>query len=145
MAQITFCYAGDGRTVCGSSSHWLVYGACLTLLIFISRQVELEQVTTQIEVPLLIFFISLFIVIGGVNVSVMWWALAMGGNDSHIGSTANIYIVTISERLASETGRPELAITPGMWFKKGTPIILVTLLICSLFIYFGYDFLYINH
>ncbi len=188
---------------------WLVAGACLTLLIFISRQVELEQVTTQIEVPLLIFFISLFIVIGGVeksgllhlvgenfkpiiiehpvmaallllwvaailsalidnipftaamipvlaglqgdgvNVSVMWWALAMGvgmgGNGSHIGSTANVYIVTISERLARETGRPELAITPGMWFKKGTPIMLVTLVICSLFIWFGYDFLYISN
>jgi len=187
---------------------WLVAGACLTLLVFISRTVEMEQVTMAIETPLLIFFISLFIVIGGVeqsglleiageifrplvveqplkaalillwvaailsalidnipftaamipvlaglqqqgvNVSVMWWALAMGvgmgGNGSHIGSTANVYIVTISERLARETGRPELAITPGLWFRKGTPAMLITLALCSLFIWLGYDFLYVE-
>jgi len=188
---------------------WLVAGACLTLLVFISRTVEMEQVTMDIETPLLIFFISLFIVIGGVeqsgllaiagevfrpmvvehplkaalallwvaailsalidnipftaamipvlaglqqqgiNVSVMWWALAMGvgmgGNGSHIGSTANVYIVTISERLARETGRPELAITPGLWFRKGTPAMLITLTLCSVFIWFGYDFLYVEN
>ena len=187
---------------------WLVAAACLTLLVFISRQVEMERVTAHIETPLLIFFISLFIVIGGVeksgllevvgetfkpiivehplmaallllwvaailsalidnipftaamipvlaglqnegvNVSVMWWALAMGvgmgGNGSHIGSTANVYIVTISERLARETGKPELAITPGMWFKKGTPAMLITLMLCTLFLWLGYDYLYIS-
>lgn len=186
---------------------WLVAGACLTLLLFLSRRVELESVTRHLETPLLMFFISLFIVIGGVehsgllhvigqtfkplivehplqaallllwiaavlsalidnipftaamipvlaglqaegvNVSVMWWALAMGvgmgGNGSHIGSTANVYIVTISERLARERNDPALAITPGMWFRKGTPVMLITLVLCSLFIYFGYDFLYV--
>lgn len=187
---------------------WLVSAACLTLLVFMSRRVELEAVTQSVETPLLIFFISLFIVIGGVeqsglleevgnlfkpiiqqhplmaailllwvaailsalidnipftaamipvlaglqhegvNVSVMWWALAMGvgmgGNGSHIGSTANVYIVTISERLARQTGNPELAITPGLWFRKGTPAMLITLIICSLFIVVGYDYLYIE-
>ncbi len=187
---------------------WLVSAACLTLLVFMSRRVELEAATEHVEVPLLIFFISLFIVIGGVeksgllaivgeqfkpmilanpmmaalillwaaailsalidnipftaamipvlaglqaegvNVSVMWWALAMGvgmgGNGSHIGSTANVYIVTISERLARKTGNPEYAITPSLWFKKGTPAMIVTLLLCSLFIWFGYDFLYVK-
>ena len=59
----------------------------------------------------------------GVNVSVIWWALAMGvgmgGNNSHIGSTANVCIVTISERLAKETGNPALAITSSLWIRKG--------------------------
>lgn len=187
---------------------WLVAAACLTLLVFMSRRVDMEVETQHIETPLLIFFISLFIVIGGVehsglleqvgavfkpviieqpllaalillwvaailsalidnipftaamipvllglqnegvNVSVMWWALAMGvgmgGNGSHIGSTANVYIVTISERLARETGRPELAISPGLWIRKGTPAMCVTLVLCSIFIYFGYDFLYVD-
>jgi len=40
----------------------------------------------------------------GINVTPLWWALAvgvgMGGNGTHIGSTANVYIVTISERPA---------------------------------------------
>jgi Na+/H+ antiporter NhaD/arsenite permease-like protein len=161
----------------------------------------------QIETPLLIFFISLFIVVGGVeqsgllevvgesfreiiverprlaalellwaaavlsalidnipftaamipvlaglqhegvNVSVLWWALAMGvgmgGNGSHIGSTANVYIVTLSERLARETGNSNMAITPLMWLRKGTPAMLVTLILCSLFIWFGYDYLFV--
>ena len=187
---------------------WLVSAACLTLLVFLSRKVELEAVTQHLETPLLIFFISLFIVIGGVehsgllrvfgemfkpiimeqplfaallllwvaailsalidnipftaamipvlaglqnegvNVSVMWWALAMGvgmgGNGSHIGSTANVYIVTISERLARETGNRDLAITPGLWIRKGTPAMLITLALCSLFIWMGYDFLHVN-
>lgn len=186
---------------------WMVAGTALTLLIFSCRQLELEDVTNHIETPLLIFFISLFIVIGGVeqtglleligeefkpliledplvaalallwiaailsalidnipftaamipvlaglqtqgiNVSVLWWALAMGvgmgGNGSHIGSTANVYIVTISERLARQTGNPAYAITPGLWLRKGLPAMLVTLVLCSLFIWLGYDFLYV--
>jgi len=187
---------------------WMVAAAGLTLLLFIGHTVELESVTHYLEVPLLIFFIALFILVGGVeksgflgeissafaplindnplvaalallwaaalfsalidnipftaamipvlaqmqaqgiNVSVMWWALAMGvgmgGNGSHIGSTANVYIVTISERLARETGNPALAITPGLWLRKGTPAMLITLALCSLFIVFGYDFLYVE-
>ncbi len=186
---------------------WLVAAASLTLLVFMSRTIELEAVTMQIETPLLIFFISLFIVVGGVeqsgllevvgesfreiiverprlaalellwaaavlsalidnipftaamipvlaglqhegvNVSVLWWALAMGvgmgGNGSHIGSTANVYIVTLSERLARETGNSNMAITPLMWLRKGTPAMLVTLILCSLFIWFGYDYLFV--
>ena len=186
---------------------WLVAAACLTLLVFMSRTIELEAVTMHLETPLLIFFISLFVVIGGVehsgllevigdqfrdviaehpkraalqllwvaaifsalidnipftaamipvlsglqqdgiNVSVLWWALAMGvgmgGNGSHIGSTANVYIVTVSERLARQTGKPELAITPMLWIRKGTPVMLVTLIVCSLFIWFGYDYLFV--
>jgi len=186
---------------------WLVSAAALTLLVFMSRRVELEPITKHVETPLLIFFISLFILIGGVeksgllevigetfkpiilshpliapiillwaaailsalidnipftaamipvlaglqtqgvNVSVMWWALAigvgMGGNGTHIGSTANVYIVTISERLAREKNDPSLAITPGLWFRKGTPAMIVTLILSSFFIWFGYDFLYV--
>jgi Na+/H+ antiporter NhaD/arsenite permease-like protein len=188
---------------------WMVAAACLTMLVFMSRRIDLDHVTSHLETPLLMFFISLFIVIGGVeqsgllhlvgeqfepliiehplaaalvvlwvsailsalidnipftaamipvllglqnngvNVSVMWWALAMGvgmgGNGSHIGSTANVYIVTVSERLAKETGRPELAITPGLWVRKGTPAMLITLTICSLFIWLGYDYLHVDN
>ena len=187
---------------------WLVAALALTILVFLSRKVDLDHVTSELETPLLMFFISLFILIGGVeksgllaligeqfkpvilehplgaailllwvaailsalidnipftaamipvllglqnegvNVSVMWWALAMGvgmgGNGSHIGSTANVYIVTISERLAKRSGDPALAITPGLWFRKGTPAMLLTLLVCTLFIWLGYDYLYVD-
>ena len=187
---------------------WMVAAACLTLLLFVSRHAELEPAASQIESSLLMFFISLFIVIGGVehsgllavvgdafrplidssplmaalalmwaaaifsalidnipftaamipvlsglqakgvDVSVLWWALALGvglgGNATHIGATANVYMVTISERLARESDDPGLAITPGIWARKGLPASFVTLLIASLVIWLGYDWLRVD-
>ena len=174
---------------------WMVAASGLTLLLFIARHVEVDHAMEDVEIPLLIFFISLFIVVGGVehsrfleyigqfilpfiesdlmtativlmwsaailsamidnipftaamipillgleqqgiNVTPLWWALAigvgMGGNGTHIGSTANVYIVTLSERLAKEKGDSSLAITPWVWVKTGTPAMLVTLVVSS--------------
>ena len=176
----------------------------LTLLLFIAPRVQMDHAMADVEIPLLIFFISLFILVGGVeqsgflsyighfiipfiqrdlltatlvllwlaaalsatidkipltaamipillgmeqqgiNVTPLWWALAvgvgMGGNGTHIGSTANVYIVTISERLAKRENDHSLAITPGLWFRKGTPAMLVTLVLSSLVFYFFFDF-----
>jgi len=183
---------------------WMVSATGLTLLLFIARKVEMDHAMEDVEIPLLIFFISLFILVGGVehsqflqyvgqfiipyvendlltatlvlmwvaailsaaidnipftaamipillgmqqqgiNIAPLWWALAvgvgMGGNGTHIGSTANVYIVTISERLAKRENDPSLAITPGLWFSKGTPAMLVTLVVSSLVFYFFFDF-----
>jgi Na+/H+ antiporter NhaD/arsenite permease-like protein len=183
---------------------WMVSASGLTLLVFIARKVEMDHAMEDVEIPLLIFFISLFIVVGGVNhshfleyiaqfiipyvkedlfvatlvlmwvaaimsalidnipftaamipillgmeaqgihVAPLWWALAvgvgMGGNGTHIGSTANVYIVTISERLAKRENDPSLAITPWIWIRYGTPAMLVTLTICTVVFYFYFDF-----
>jgi len=183
---------------------WMVSAAGLTLLVFIARHVEMDHAMEDVEIPLLIFFISLFIVVGGVEhsgflqylgqfiipfvqkdllvatlvlmwvaaimsaaidnipftaamipillsmesqgiqVSPLWWALAvgvgMGGNGTHIGSTANVYIVTISERLAKNENDPSLAITPWVWFRYGLPAMLTTLIVASLIFYFFFDF-----
>jgi Na+/H+ antiporter NhaD/arsenite permease-like protein len=64
----------------------------------------------------------------------------MGGNGTHIGSTANVFIVTISERLAKDTGDPSLAITPYKWFRYGLPVMITTLVICTIFMYLFWDF-----
>jgi len=75
----------------------------------------------------------------GINATPLWWALAigvgMGGNGTHLGSTANVFIVTLSERLAKRENNPSLAITPWVWFKKGTPAMIATLVAsnCSIF------------
>jgi Na+/H+ antiporter NhaD/arsenite permease-like protein len=183
---------------------WMVSAFGLTLLVFIARHVEMDHAMEDVEIPLLIFFISLFIVVGGVehsgflqwvgqfilpfvqedllvativlmwvaavlsaaidnipftaamipillgmeaqgiHVAPLWWALAagvgMGGNGTHIGSTANVYIVTISERLAKNENNPSLAITPWMWFRYGSPAMLVTLIVCTVVFYFFFDF-----
>ncbi len=183
---------------------WMVSAAGLTLLLFIARHVEMDHAMEEVEIPLLIFFISLFIVVGGVehsgflrylgqfiipyvkedlltatlvllwvaaflsaaidnipftaamipillgmeaqgiHITPLWWALAagvgMGGNGTHIGSTANVYIVTISERLAKRENNPSLAITPWIWFRYGTPAMIATLIVSSLVFYFFFDF-----
>lgn len=182
---------------------WFVSAMGMTALVFASRHVIMDQTFEHVEIALLVFFISLFMVIGGVenskflmylgqfitpfvqedlmiasvvlmwvgailsamidnipftaamipiilsmdaqgiNVSPLWWALAMGvgmgGNGTHIGSTANVFIVTISERLAREENDPSLAITPWVWFKKGTPVMLLTLLSCTIIMVVFFD------
>ena len=59
----------------------------------------------------------------GINVSPLWWALALGvgfgGNGTPIGSTANIVTVSVSER----TNTP---ITFKIWIKSGSQVMLAT-------------------
>jgi Na+/H+ antiporter NhaD/arsenite permease-like protein len=174
---------------------WFVAAIGLTALVFIAHHIELDESFSKAELSLLMFFISLFILVGGVeesqfleyigqyifpfvqadlmtaciilmwgsavfsaaidnipftaamipiimgmetqgiNVTPLWWALAvgvgMGGNGTHLGSTANVFIVTISERLAIETGDKSYRITPGLWFRKGTPVMILTLIVST--------------
>nr|WP_305910266.1 SLC13 family permease [Methylomarinum sp. Ch1-1]MDP4522032.1 SLC13 family permease [Methylomarinum sp. Ch1-1] len=183
---------------------WMVAATGLTVLIFFANDVDLDESFESLEMTLLIFFISLFILVGGVEhshfleylgsfikpfvekdllmasivlmwvaailsalidnipftaamvpiilsmeaqgitVAPLWWSLAigvgMGGNGTHLGSTANVFIVTLSERLAKDTGNPELAITPGLWIKKGTPAMIMTLLMSTLILWMFFDF-----
>jgi len=183
---------------------WMVAATGLALLLFIARHVEMDHAMEDVEIPLLMFFISLFIVVGGVEksgflrnlgqyivpfvqrdlllatlvllwvsailsalidnipftaamvpillgieaqgiqITPLWWALAvgvgMGGNGTHIGATANVYIVTISERLAKKENDPALAITPWVWFRYGTPVMLACLFASSVLFYCFFEF-----
>ena len=183
---------------------WFVAALGMTALIFVSRRVIMDHAMEHVEITLLIFFLGLFMVIGGVehsqflvyvgqfitpfverdlftaviilmwvgailsaaidnipftaamipiilgmetqgiNVAPLWWGLSMGvglgGNGTHIGSTANVFIVTISERLAREENDPSLAITPLMWFKKGSPVMLLTLVVATIVFWLFFDF-----
>lgn len=183
---------------------WFVTALGLTALAFIGRDIDMEEAFAHTELALLMFFISLFIIVGGVehsqflefigqfiipyvesdlltatimlmwvsavlsaaidnipftaamipiilgmeaqgiNVTPLWWGLAagvgMGGNGTHLGSTANVFIVTISEKMAKDAGDPSLAITPGLWFRKGLPVMLITLTSCTIIMYFFFDF-----
>ncbi len=183
---------------------WFVTAIGLTLLAFIGKDIDLEEAFAHTELALLMFFISLFIIVGGVehsqfleyigqfiipyvqqdlltatlllmwvsavlsaaidnipftaamipilgametqgiNITPLLWGLAagvgMGGNGTHIGSTANVFIVTISEKMAKDAGDPSLAITPGLWMKKGLPVMLATLITCSVIMWMFFDF-----
>ncbi len=183
---------------------WFVAVLGMTGLVFVSRKLVMDHALEHVEVTLLIFFLGLFMIVGGVehsqflqwigslitpfvvsdlllativlmwvgaflsaaidnipftaamipiilgmelqgiNVAPLWWGLAMGvglgGNGTHIGSTANVFIVTISERLARQENDPSLAITPGMWFRKGSPVMLATLVVSTFVFWVFFDF-----
>ena len=183
---------------------WFVAVLGMTGLVFVSRKLLMDRALEHVEFTLLIFFLGLFMIVGGVehsqflmwigsfitpfvesdllmatiilmwigavlsaaidnipftaamipiilgmeqqgiNVAPLWWGLAMGvglgGNGTHIGSTANVFIVTISERLARQENDPSLAITPLLWFKKGLPVMLVTLVISTFVFWLFFDF-----
>ena len=183
---------------------WFVTALGLTALAFIGKDIDMEEAFAHTELALLMFFISLFIIVGGVehsqfleylgtfiipfveedlltatlillwvaaflsaaidnipftaamipiiaametqgiNVTPLFWGLAagvgMGGNGTHIGSTANVFIVTISEKMAKDAGDPSLAITPGLWARKGLPVMLVTLVTCTIIMWLFWDF-----
>lgn len=194
---------------------WMVAGTGLILLTILAKEIEFEDVMKNMthEIPLLMFFVALFMLVGGVegskfleylgqyivpfiidpesgeviqenfmmtcivlmwvaaimsaaidnipftaamipiiasleavgvNIAALCWCLAigvgMGGNGTHIGSTANVYIVTVSEKLAKTTGNPDMAITPLKWAKKGLPVMLLTLVICTIIMYVFFDY-----
>ena len=68
----------------------------------------------------------------GVDVYPLWWALAigvaLGGNGTHIGATANIVVVAQAER----SGLPGARITPLQWLKIGLPVMISGLVVASL-------------
>lgn len=182
---------------------WFIAAIGMAALVSVSRHVVIDKVFEDVEVTLLIFFISLFMVVGGVgksglliylghfitpfaehnllvativlmwgvailsafidnilitaamipimlqlqsqgiNVTPLWWALAigvgMGGNGTYIGSTANVFIVSLSERLSRQQNDSNLAITPGIWFRKGTPAMILTLIVSSIIMAVFFD------
>ncbi len=194
---------------------WMVAGTGLILLTILAKEIEFEDVMKNMthEIPLLMFFVALFMIVGGVegskfleylgqfivpflidpvtgeviqenfmmtcivlmwvaaimsaaidnipftaamipiiasletvgvNIAALCWCLAigvgMGGNGTHIGSTANVYIVTVSEKLAKTTGNPDMAITPLKWAQKGLPVMILTLMICTIIMYVFFDY-----
>lgn len=75
-----------------------------------------------------------------VNVTPLWWALAIGvaigGNGSHIGATANVIAVAESEK----TGLPQARISPATWLKVGIPTMLIGLIAASLTFALGFAY-----
>ena len=73
----------------------------------------------------------------GMDVGPLWWALAFGagfgGNGSIIGSTANIVVVTLSEK----TRTP---ITSKTWTRRGLPVMLATCSVASILYTLFYNF-----
>lgn len=76
----------------------------------------------------------------GVNITPLWWALAigvgLGGNGTHVGATANIIVVAESEK----SGLEETRITPLKWLRVGLPAMFASLVLASLAFVFFFEF-----
>jgi Na+/H+ antiporter NhaD/arsenite permease-like protein len=92
------------------------------------------------NIPITIALIPVFaeLDVAGINVQPLWWALAFGagfgGNGTIIGSTANVFIVSLSER----TKNP---ITSKLWSKRGLPVMVVTCIVGSILFVLAYPYL----
>jgi len=79
------------------------------------------------NIPITIALIPVILSLGqeGINTTPLWWALAfgagLGGNGTIIGSTANVVVVSLSER----TRHP---IDSKSWNKRGLPVMFISLL-----------------
>jgi Na+/H+ antiporter NhaD/arsenite permease-like protein len=67
------------------------------------------------------------------NTSLLWWALAIGvgigGNLTYIGSSAGVVTVSITKKFGHEVSNKE-------WFKFGVPVGIISLIVCSIFLFF---------
>jgi Na+/H+ antiporter NhaD/arsenite permease-like protein len=112
----------------------------ITALIFMWVAALLSAAVDNIPFTITMIPIITHLETQGVDVMPLWWALAMGvglgGNGTHIGSTANVICVAEAER----SGVPEYRITPLLWMKKGTPVMLVTLIVSSVLLTLFFDY-----
>jgi Na+/H+ antiporter NhaD/arsenite permease-like protein len=65
----------------------------------------------------------------GLDITPLWWALALGagfgGNATPIGSTANMVVVSLSEKTKSP-------ITTRIWLRSGVPIMITTCTVATI-------------
>ena len=92
------------------------------------------------NIPFTIVMIPIIQSLGaqGVDITPLWWALALGagfgGNGTPIGSTANVIAVKLSER----TRNP---ITTQLWLRTGLPVMIVTCIVATLLYALTFSFM----
>lgn len=109
--------------------------ACV-LLIWISA--ILSSIIDNIPFTMVMIPIILKLGASGVNITPLWWALAIGagfgGNGTPIGSTAGVIVMSISEK----TDNP---INLKVWLKSGLPIMLISCLIATVIFVLVFKFM----
>jgi Na+/H+ antiporter NhaD/arsenite permease-like protein len=92
------------------------------------------------NIPITIALIPVFVELeqSGINVTPLWWALAFGagfgGNGTIIGSTANVFVASLSERT-------KYPITSKLWNKRGLPVMIATCFVGSILFVLFYSYL----
>ena len=83
------------------------------------------------NIPFTIAMIPIIQALGrpGLDITPLWWALALGagfgGNATPIGSTANMVVVSLSEKTKSP-------ITTRIWLRSGVPIMIATCVVATI-------------
>jgi Na+/H+ antiporter NhaD/arsenite permease-like protein len=107
-----------------SSVNPIVFGVAIIWAVAI-----LSAVVDNIPITIALIPIIQGLGASGMEIAPLWWALAFGagfgGNGTIIGSTANIIVVTLSEK----TRTP---ITAALWMKRGLPVMIVACTIASI-------------
>lgn len=92
------------------------------------------------NIPFTIVMIPIIQSLGaqGVDITPLWWALALGagfgGNGTPIGSTANVIVVKLSERTRSP-------ITMQLWLRFGLPVMIVTCIVATVLYALTFSFM----
>jgi Na+/H+ antiporter NhaD/arsenite permease-like protein len=107
-------------------------------LIVMWAMVVLSALIDNVPVTIAVIPVVLNLGMQGVDIRPLWWAIALGaglgGNATPIGSTANVVVISVSER----TERP---ITDREWLSTGIPVALVSSLVASILYVILFDFL----
>jgi Na+/H+ antiporter NhaD/arsenite permease-like protein len=107
-------------------------------LAFMWMMVVLSALVDNVPITIAVIPIVLHLSREGIDIQPIWWAIALGaglgGNATPIGSTANVVVISVSER----TDNP---ITSRQWLKDSLPTVGVGVLIASLMYFVLYDFL----
>ncbi len=107
-------------------------------LILIWGMAILSAVVDNVPITIAAIPIVLSLEARGINVRPIWWAIALGaglgGNATPIGSTANVVVMSVSER----TGRP---INTRQWLTYGIPTTLIGTVAASIMYVLLFNFL----
>lgn len=97
-------------------------------LVIMWAMVILSALVDNVPITVAVIPIVLELEREGINVVPLWWAIALGaglgGNATPIGSTANVVVISASERT-------ENPITNQQWLKEGLPTVVLTTIVAS--------------
>lgn len=107
-------------------------------LIIMWAMVVLSAIVDNVPITIAVIPVVLFMQEQGINVTPIWWAIALGaglgGNATPIGSTANVIVMSVSERTQTPIGTRE-------WLAKGIPTAIVGTIVASILYVLFFDFL----
>ena len=107
-------------------------------LIFLWIMALLSAVIDNVPITIAAIPIVLSLRSKGVDIRPLWWAIALGaglgGNATPIGSTANIVVMSVSERTAYR-------ITDRQWLRDAVPAALISMIVASVLYILLFDFL----